>query len=220
MRPITIVLHLALGLFVSAQASAHDPFEITSDAHIDERGLNVHTSMSLDTAAGTCLSGADRGRRLAVVDFQRFRPAFEACARDYYAITSGGKVLDLRSVLLQLGVEGDLEMRLVYARPAHSPLSFDALGLKRLAPRAGVVLTVTGQRTFLGQKLLRPDDARLDLPITEDAEAIGTSSPATSDAPPPDPAPRPSSGRLGARVLAIVVTLLALFWVVRRFTTT
>jgi hydrogenase/urease accessory protein HupE len=37
-----------------------------------------------------------------------------------------------------------------------------------------VVLTVTGVRTFLGQKLLRPDDSLLEIPITEEAEALGT----------------------------------------------
>jgi len=36
------------------------------------------------------------------------------------------------------------------------------------------VLTVTGARTFLGQKVLRPDDAAFEIPITGDAEAIGT----------------------------------------------
>ena len=47
--------------------------------------------------------------------------------------------------------------------PARSPLVFDAVYLQRLASRAmaGVVLTATGARTFLGQKVLRPDDARL-----------------------------------------------------------
>src|SRR5206468_12921320 len=34
--------------------------------------------------------------------------------------------------------------------------------------------TVTGARTFLGQKLLRPDDRRFEVPITPEAEALGT----------------------------------------------
>jgi hydrogenase/urease accessory protein HupE len=53
-------------------------------------------------------------------------------------------------------------------------LLFDALRLQRLVPRAGVVLTVTGSRTFLGQKVLRPDDSAFELPITSEAEAPGT----------------------------------------------
>jgi hydrogenase/urease accessory protein HupE len=39
---------------------------------------------------------------------------------------------------------------------------------------AGVVLTATGARTFLGQKVLRPDDTILEIPITAEAEAAGT----------------------------------------------
>ena len=39
---------------------------------------------------------------------------------------------------------------------------------------AGVVLTATGARTFLGQKVLRPDDAAFEIPITGEAEAPGT----------------------------------------------
>ena len=38
---------------------------------------------------------------------------------------------------------------------------------------AGVVLTATGARTFLGQKVLRPDDAVFEIPITDEAEAPG-----------------------------------------------
>ena len=39
---------------------------------------------------------------------------------------------------------------------------------------AGVVLTATGARTFLGQKVLRPDDTAFAIPITAEAEAPGT----------------------------------------------
>jgi len=163
-----------LGLLVCSRASAHDPFEVTTDAHIDDHGLNVRTTLSLHTAGRMCLAGPDRERRLVPGDFQLFRAAFERCARDYFALGSGAKRLELRSLSLQLSVENDLEMRLLYARPVESPLSFDARGLHGLSERAGVVLTVTGQRTFLGQKLLRPDDPRLELPITAEAEALGT----------------------------------------------
>ncbi|HEY0462759.1 MAG TPA: HupE/UreJ family protein, partial [Polyangiaceae bacterium] len=119
-------------------------------------------------------TGPDRERRLKAADFPGLRAAFERCARGYFAIRSGAQPLAVRSLSLQLSVEDDLEMRLVYARPSRSPLRFEALGLRGLGERAGVVLTVTGQRTFLGQKLLRPDDTTLELPITEEAEALGT----------------------------------------------
>ena len=76
---------------------------------------------------------------------------------------------------LDVTVENDLDIKLSYRRPARSPLVFDAVYLPRLAGRAmaGVVLTATGARTFLGQKVLRPDDAAFEIPITAEAEAPG-----------------------------------------------
>jgi hydrogenase/urease accessory protein HupE len=171
---LAFVLSLALGLLLSSTAGAHDPFEITSDAHIDEHGLNLHTTWSLSTASQVCLRGAARTRRLQVAEFAQFREQFERCAQSYYSLDAGGKKLSVRSLSLSLSPEDDLEMRVVYARPEASPLVFDAVGLKGLRPGAGVVLTVTGRRTFLGQKLLSPDDTRLELPITAEGEAPGT----------------------------------------------
>ena len=167
-----LALVLAFGLARSARA--HDPFEITTDAHVSGDGLAVHTTLSLSTAGRACLEGADAERRLEASDFETYRSRFETCARDYYRISSGAQVLPLRTASVRLGVEADVEMLLVYARPTRSPLVFDALRLKRLVPRAGVVITVTGVRTFLGQKVLRPDDSAFELPITEEAEAPGT----------------------------------------------
>lgn len=171
---IAFALCVAFGLLAPTRANAHDPLEITTDAHIDVAGLNVHTTLSLDTAARICLRAEAPARRLASADFSQFRAQFEGCARGFYALGSGGKQLALLSLSLSLTPEDDLEMRAVYARPTASPLSFDASGLKGLPPAAGIVLTVTGQRSFLGQKLLRPDDTRFERPITAQGEEIGT----------------------------------------------
>jgi len=165
---------LVAALLSAGNARAHDPFEITTDAHVSGDSLGVHTTLSLATAARLCFAGAAAERRLQAADFEAERAALTRCARDYYQISAGGAPLELRSLTLGLGPEDDLEIRLVVARPRESPLIFDAVGLKRLSPRAGVVLTVTGERSFLGQKVLRPDDTRLTLPITADAEARGT----------------------------------------------
>ena len=160
---------------LAASASAHDPFEVTSDAHVDAASLNVHTTLSLDTAVRLCLAEAAPARRLSRVDFPLFREQLERCARDYFAVTSGHEPLPVRSLSLELSREDDLEVRIVHERPEKSPLSFAAQGLKVLPEAGGIVLTVTGERSFLGQKVLRSDDTRLDLPITKEAEAIGAS---------------------------------------------
>jgi len=207
---LALLLVLAAWLFGARPTAAHDPFEITTDAHVSGQGLELHTTLSLLTATRACLQGAAAQRRLDPPDFEAERSHFEACARDYYRVSSGGEALPVRSAEVGLGREADLEMKLVYARPTRSPLVFDAQRLRRLVPRAGVVLTVTGSRTFLGQKVLRPDDSVFEVPITEAAEAPGT-------------APLPSFGRylvLGIQHIASGVDhllfLLGLLVVCRR----
>jgi hydrogenase/urease accessory protein HupE len=180
-RALALVV-FGLALFCARSARAHDPFEITTDAHVHARELDVHTTMSLLTAERACLTLPSPARRAELADFEAFHRELEACARSYYRITSGGEALAVQAFTMALTVEGDVDTRLVYERPRKTPLVFEALGLQKLAPRAGVVITVTGERTFLGQKLLRPDDSAFELPITDEAEAPGT-------------APLPSFGR-------------------------
>jgi len=205
-RRVAVTAGVALALAAPARAGAHDPFEITTDAHIDVYGLNLHTTLSLDSAARICLPSTPLAHRFAVAEFSQFRPQFERCGREFYALTAGGAPLSLRSLSLQLSLEDDLELRVVYDRPSKSPLSFDALGLKGLASGAGIVLTVTGQHSFLGQKLLTPADSRLDLSISPDAEAIGTP-PLVGQALLVPPREHPALRALALGVLALLVVM-------------
>jgi hydrogenase/urease accessory protein HupE len=132
--------------------------------------------MSLLTAARLCFAGADARRTIEVPELKALWPALDECARRFYRVTAGGEPLAPLDVHVDVTVENDLDIRLSYPRPTRSPLVFDATALPRLASRAmaGVVLTATGARTFLGQKVLRPDDAVFEVPITAEAEAPGT----------------------------------------------
>ena len=208
-RALIVVAIAVLG----GQASAHDPFEITTDAHVSGDRLNLHTTMSLLTATRSCFRGQSALRRLAPADFEASRPIFLACARDFYLVTSGGEPLPVLSTSVALTVEGDVDIKVATPRPSKSPLVFEAPNLRGLVARAGVVLTVTGERTFLGQELLRPDAARLEIPIGPDAEAPGT---------PPLPSFRQYLG-LGIRHILTgydhLLFLLGLLVVCRRFRT-
>ena len=141
-------------------ARAHDPFEITTDAHVSGDRMALHTTMSLLTAARICFTGADARKTIAAAEFPALRPALDDCARRFFRVTAGGETLDVLDAQLAVTVEDDLDIKLSYRRPARSPLVLDAVSLQRVAGRAvaGVVLTATGARTFLGQKVLRPDD--------------------------------------------------------------
>jgi len=177
MRPLARAAAVALLLVLAGRpARAHDPFEITTDAHVSGDRLGLHTTMSLLTAARLCFTGAGARKTIEMPELAALWPALEDCARRFYRVTSGGEVLPVVTSHLDVTVEEDLDIRLSYRRPARSPLVFDAVYLQRVAGRsmAGVVLTATGARTFLGQKVLRPDDAIFEIPITAEAEAPGT----------------------------------------------
>jgi hypothetical protein len=171
--------------------------------------------MSLLTAARLCFTGAAARKTLERSEVATVRPALEDCARGFYRVTSGGEALAILDARLEITVEDDLDVRVSYPRPARSPLVFAALYLPRLAarPTAGVVLTATGARTFLGQKVLRPDDAAFVIPITVEAEAPGT---------PPLPGFR-GYARLGVEHILTgtdhLLFLLGLLVVCRRFRT-
>jgi hydrogenase/urease accessory protein HupE len=168
---VVVLLVLAGG-----RARAHDPVEITTDAHVRGDRLGLHTTMSLVTAARLCFTGADARKTIHVPELAALWPELEQCARGFYSVTAGGAALPVVDVHVDVTVENDLDIKVTYPRPSSSPLVFDAAMLPRLAGRAmaGVVLTATGVRTFLGQKVLRPDDTILEIPITAEAEAAGT----------------------------------------------
>jgi hydrogenase/urease accessory protein HupE len=155
-------------------AWAHDPFQITSEAQVGRDQMFVRTTMSLVTAARACLPGQSALRIPSPAEFEPARPLYESCARDLYRITSGSAPLPVREVRVELAGESDVEMDVTTARPTGSPLVFEAPNLRPLVARAGIVLTVTGERSFLGQQLLRPEQPRLEIPITPDGEAPGT----------------------------------------------
>jgi len=132
--------------------------------------------MSLLTAARLCFAGAGARRTIEIPELRALWPALDDCARRFYRVTTGGEALALLDSHVDVTAENDLDIKLSYRRPARSPLVFEAVYLQRLATHAmaGVVLTATGARTFLGQKVLRPDDAVFEIPITAEAEAPGT----------------------------------------------
>jgi hydrogenase/urease accessory protein HupE len=172
--PVIVVLTIVAG--VPAGAHAHDPFEITTDAHVSGDRLGLHTTMSLLTAARLCFTGTDARKTIQVPELAALWPALDDCARRFFRVSAGGEVLSVLDAHLDVTVENDLDIKLSYPRPSRSPLVFDAVYLQRLAGRAmaGVVVTATGARTFLGQKVLRPDDAVFEIPITAEGEAPGT----------------------------------------------
>ena len=116
--------------------------------------------------------------------FERQRAAFEACGRTLYRLTSGDDELVATRAEAALGREGDAELAVDYPLPAGPPrpLAFHAVflrGLSRLDAGYGAVLTVVGDRVFLGQALLRADAPTLVIPAA-DAGGAGPPRPGPS----------------------------------------
>jgi hypothetical protein len=143
-------------LFESSAAHAHEPFSITTEARALHDALTLHVTMAGRTATLACPHAAGAPHRLLPDDIERFRTPLESCARGLYVIKSNEQRLEPRSVAISLTQEGDFDVRLAYPAPRPGPLVFDAVHLARLPDAMyGAELTVTGERVFLGQALLR-----------------------------------------------------------------
>jgi hypothetical protein len=146
-----------LGVWSCARlALAHEPFSVTTEARALREALTLHVTMAGRTATLVCPGAAGEPHRLTPQDLARARQPFEACAKGLYVVTSAGQRLEPRFALVALTEEGDFDARITYPAALPGPLAFEAVLLARLPdPMYGAELTVTGERVFLGQALLR-----------------------------------------------------------------
>lgn len=207
MRPIArlwLWLIAVAPLLGGGVVAAHDPYELTTDAHVSGDTLTLHTTLSLRTATRMCFAGKEALRIVDPLEFGAFADRYQACARDFYRVTAGGVELPSQSARVTLTIEEDVDMVVAYPRPTKGPLGFDAVRLRRLvAPSAGAILTVTGARTFLGQTLLRPQTPTFEVAIGPDAEAPASSPPQFI-----------GLGRIGLAA-ALTVVAFGLVWLIR-----
>jgi len=159
-------------------AAAHEPFSITTEARALRDGLMLHVTMAGRTATLACPDAAGPPHRLTREDIERFRAPLEACARGLYTVTSVGVRLEPRAVALALTEEGDFDARLAFPAPAAGSLVLDAGHLARLPDAMyGAELTVTGERVFLGQALLRASAPTLTVEVPAGSEPARASHP-------------------------------------------
>jgi hypothetical protein len=171
-------------LLAAPTVRAHDPFQITTDARVHADRIDLKVTMAQRTTARLCLGTAVPASPLPRPELEKLRAELESCGSGLYRLTAGGEPLVPRSTRVVVTEENDVETTLVYPPPGRSPLVFDAVHLARLSnPTFGDELTVTGDGTFLGQKLLRADDSILSVDAavaTRAPEASGPISPAAS----------------------------------------
>ena len=157
-----VVAVVVLGVAQPA-AQAHEPFEITTDARIGPGHLDLHVLLAADTAAKICFGERAPERRElkegGAEAFAKLQARFVTCAGRFYEVKDNDRILSLRTATARLTDEEDVDFRLGYPEPPPGVLRLDAVHLNRLGDGTyGALVTVTGDRTFFGQKLLRGGD--------------------------------------------------------------
>jgi hypothetical protein len=185
-------------LLAAPEARAHDPFQITSDARVHADRIDLKITMAERTALALCRPTSGPAHPSSPPEIEKLRAELESCGAGLYRLTAGGEPLVARRARVVLTEESDVETSLVYPPPGQNPLVFDAVHLTRLSnPTYGAELTVTGDGTFLGQKLLRADDSALSVEAATTRRAA------------------PSFGHL-LRLVALLLGLVGICWLVAR----
>lgn len=158
------------------RAFAHDPFEMTADGRLSPDKLVLQITMSRSTAYALVDPDILGGTSFTPEVMPRLIKALEARAGNILEIEAGDAPLVLRKTNVTITQEEDVEFLLEYAPPTKSPLRFRATHVKKLGYGYGVSLTLTGDKEFLGSKLLMEHDLVLELPIslTPDGTPAGT----------------------------------------------
>jgi hypothetical protein len=188
---------------LAATAHAHEPFEITTDAHIGLGTMTIHVVVAVRTAARLCLPDDSDQRRLVAgrPGAVEFRAALEECASRLYDVSVDGQPLPPREASVFRTEEEDLDLRVTYPEPAPGVLRFTAVHLGRLSdPTYGATLTVTGPGVFLGQKVLRASDSTFQARFQ----------PVTTDPPPEQPS---RFHRVAVATVGSVVGFASAVWV-------
>lgn len=165
---------VAFGVALAATAAAHEPFSVTTEARALPDALTLHVTMAGRTATLAC-PAAGAPHRLTSEEVERGRAALEACAKGLYAVTSAGRRLEPRAAVVALTEEGDFDARVTYPPARPGPLQLEAVHLSRLPDAMyGAELTVTGERVFLGQALLRATAPSLAVMVPSLAAPVAT----------------------------------------------
>ncbi len=165
----------------SREARAHEPFQITTEARALPGGLVLHATLASRTATLACPSAVGAVRSLAPDDFERHRVGLDTCARGLYVVRNAGRVLEPLAADVRLTEEGDFDARLRYPPAAPGLLTLEAVHLTRLPDAMyGAELTVTSERDFLGQALLRASSPLLSVHVPQSAAPDAARAPRTS----------------------------------------
>lgn len=195
---------IAAAAVVAATAFAHDPYEITTEIWYRPATIEFVTTMARSTAADV-LAGKTEQIPFEPSKFEELRPRFETRGATLYNLSLDGAALPAPTVKVELTIENDLELHIVYPRPAPGTLHIEAPFVGKLGYGYGDVLTAHGDKgAFLGQKMLTGTDPALEVPVA--AAPVAPAAPLPQSTANPTPAKTPAAAAPPAQAPAPVPT--------------
>ncbi|HEY2408655.1 MAG TPA: HupE/UreJ family protein [Polyangiaceae bacterium] len=163
------VLAVALLAAITRSAAAHEPFQITTEARALSDRTELHVILVRNTAAAICPK-ANLANVTSEQEFAAVRGQVERCCEGLYALRAEEHVLRARECHALLLDEDEVDLRMLYPAAQGTSLTFEARFFGRLSdPTYGATLTVTGERVFLGQELLRAESPSFTVSLPQTA---------------------------------------------------
>ncbi len=176
LRWLTAILCSLAGLLVVSPSIAHEPFEITLAGNVHPDRVELVAVQSLRTsiqAGGLCETTPDSHRCVEALvgaarsRFQSIEARLKSAGHDFFSLSSGGRGVELRKVVVRLTEEEDVEHHFEFAKVGAGQLTIRANLLDRLTESHGVAFNIVQRHPalVLGVGLLRGSQPELALDV-------------------------------------------------------
>jgi hydrogenase/urease accessory protein HupE len=198
-KTLCLLLRLQLCLLffftLAPQAAAHDPFELTTSGNVSPAGMTLVTTATRGCAVALLDPHVPRGTAFAPEELPRLAPRLEAVAAQLFEVTQNGRRLAARATKVELTVEAEVKLTVVYPAPAVGPLVIVARHVQALGPAYASALTLTQDEpaAVLGTAVFTHEVPELVVQV------LGTS---------PSPAPRAPRARADEAHIGLARTFM------------
>jgi hydrogenase/urease accessory protein HupE len=164
-----LVLTTLFVFSVARTAAAHDPFELTTVGRLTPSELTLVTTSTRGCALA--LTDPPRARRASFApdELPRLTPSLEAAGRNLFELTQHGVLILPLSAKVELTVEQELQLTVVYPAPTAGPLRVLAKHVQALGPGYANAFTLTQElpAAVLGVAVFTSDDAQLSVDVLD-----------------------------------------------------
>jgi hydrogenase/urease accessory protein HupE len=148
---------------VATHATAHDPFELTTTGDVSPTGMTLVTTATRGCVAALLDPQLPRGTAIVPEELARLAPRLEAVAAQLFEVTQNGRRIAPRSAEVELTVEAEVQLTVVYPAPTTGPLAIEARHVRALGPAYASALTLTQNEAgaVLGTAVFTSEDSQL-----------------------------------------------------------